>query len=130
MMRGEDFFRQRINAYAMGILSMLKEALSGGLTREKRAPIEAKCPKCKEKLTTDMVRCPGCGTHVSSMFRIECPNCKEKNDVSAAACAKCGMSFVPKKEEEYRPPSYICPLCGYKANYYMLQCPSCGVKFI
>ena len=114
----------------MGLLSMLKEAFSEGLFKEKRPHIEAKCPKCGTKLATDMVRCPGCGMHVSSMFKLECPNCKEKNEVSATSCKKCGTEFVSKKEAEYRPPSYICPLCRYRANYYMLQCPSCGVKFV
>lgn len=114
----------------MGIFSMLKDALTSGAFKEKKVSIEAKCPKCKTKITTDMERCPGCGTHVSSMFKLECPECGEKNDVSSTVCKKCGMEFTHKEEEGERKVSYRCPRCGYNANYYMLSCPACGVKFV
>ncbi len=113
----------------MGLLSLLHDAFKG-VFKAKRPKIDATCPKCKAKISTDMERCPGCGTHVSSMFRIECPNCHEANELNAAACKKCGKAFVPPEEEAApRQPIYVCPLCGYRANYYMLSCPACGVKF-
>lgn len=113
----------------MGLISAIKETLFAGMFREKKVNIKAKCPKCKADVNTTMERCPSCGTHISSMFRIECPQCHTANEVNATACAKCGMEFVQKEGEERREQVYTCPLCGYRANYYMLSCPSCGVKF-
>ena len=78
-----------------------------------------------------MERCPSCGTHIDSMFRIQCPKCNEANDLNAEKCKKCGTSLVAQQapggtgKTQYR-----CPLCGYVADYYMASCPSCGVKFI
>jgi DNA-directed RNA polymerase subunit RPC12/RpoP len=63
------------------------------------------------------------------MFRIECPKCKAANDLKAEKCVKCGYQLVAAQEPQ-RQPQYRCPICGYVADYYMLSCPSCGVKFI
>ena len=90
---------------------------------------QLKCPKCKAELTLGMERCPSCGTHVESMFRIECPKCKTANELKAERCTKCGYELVPKRVPAGRE-QYRCPLCGYVANYDMLSCPSCGVKFV
>jgi lipopolysaccharide biosynthesis regulator YciM len=34
---------------------------------------------------------------------------------------------APPSEQKQQ---YRCPLCGYVADYYMLSCPACGVKFV
>jgi DNA-directed RNA polymerase subunit RPC12/RpoP len=106
----------------------LGDLLSGVLKPKPQAGRKAECPKCKEKVTLDMERCPKCGTHISSMFRLECPQCKAQNELNAEKCAKCGYEFVQQpaaRREQYR-----CPLCGYVADYYMMSCPSCGARFV
>jgi len=108
------------------IFSGMVKNLTGGKPHENR---KAKCPKCKADLTLGMERCPSCGTHVESMFRIECPKCKTANDLKAERCTKCGYELVQQKVPSGRQ-QYRCPICGYLADYYMLSCPSCGVKFI
>lgn len=109
----------------MGIVDLLKSAL----TPKPYADRKAKCPKCKAELKLGAERCPSCGTHVESMFRIECPKCKESNQLRSEKCSKCGYSFVaqaaPTGGVQYR-----CPICGYLADYFMLSCPACGVKFV
>jgi len=109
----------------MGMLDLI----SGALKPKPHADRKAKCPKCKADVVLGMERCPSCGTHIDSMFRIECPKCKTANDLSAQKCTKCGYELAeqaaPPGKEQYR-----CPMCGYVADYYMMSCPSCGVKFI
>jgi predicted RNA-binding Zn-ribbon protein involved in translation (DUF1610 family) len=109
----------------MGILDLL-----GNIIKPKaHSNIESKCPKCGTPVNMGMERCPSCGVHIESMFRIECPKCKAANDLKAEKCTKCGYALIA-------PPStggktqYRCPLCGYSADYYMLSCPACGVKFV
>lgn len=112
----------------MGLLDLFRTAVklpAGG------KPIDAACPKCKAKVNTAMERCPGCGTRIASMFRIECPKCKTANDLDAAECVKCKESLRPSASGEAPSKSYYnCPLCGYRADYYMMSCPACGVKFV
>lgn len=111
----------------MGLLDLVSKALKPKPHAERKA----KCPKCGTEVKLGMERCPSCGTHIESMFRIECPKCKAPNELSAEKCSKCGYGLVGKQV----PPSggktqYRCPLCGYVADYYMMSCPSCGVRFI
>lgn len=110
----------------------MMELLSGLFKKKPHADTKAKCPKCKGDVVLGMERCPACGTHIDSMFRIKCPACDEANDLNAEKCKKCGTGLVGQQV----PPGgagkaqYRCPLCGYVADYYMTSCPSCGVKFI
>ena len=111
----------------MGIMELISDALKP----KPHANRKAKCPKCKSDITLGMERCPKCGTHIESLFRIECPKCKTANELNAIKCTKCGYDLSDKKQAPA--PSqvqYRCPICGYVANYYMLSCPSCGIKFI
>ena len=105
------------------------DLVSNALKPKPHADRKAKCPKCKADVVLGMERCPSCGTHIDSMFRIECPKCKTANDLKAEKCSKCAYplseSAQPPGKEQYR-----CPMCGYVADYYMLSCPACGVKFI
>ncbi len=109
----------------MGFLDLVSNALRP----KPHADRKAKCPKCNADVVLGMERCPSCGTHIDSMFRIECPKCKTANDLKAEKCSKCGYALAeqraPGGKEQYR-----CPMCGYVADYYMMSCPSCGVKFI
>ena len=110
----------------MGLLDLISTALKPKPSHMRQ---KAKCPKCKADVTLDMERCQKCGTHIESMFRIECPKCKEQNEINAQKCKKCGYSFTATSSESSRS-QYRCPICGYVADYYMLSCPSCGIKFI
>jgi len=110
----------------MGLLELISDAFK----RKPHAERKAKCPKCGAEITLGMERCPNCGTHISSMFRIECPKCKTANDVDAKFCSKCGYDLSDKKAPLPSEISYRCPICGYTANYYMLSCPSCGTRFV
>ncbi len=113
----------------MGIGELINEKLKGmGRRRLPGGGKEEKCPKCKATVTLDMERCPKCGTRISSMFRIECPKCKTANELDAKRCSKCGYEF--EAEPQKNKTVYKCPLCGYEADYWMTQCPSCGVKFV
>jgi DNA-directed RNA polymerase subunit RPC12/RpoP len=108
----------------MGLLDLI----SGALKPKPHSDRKAKCPKCSADITLGMERCPKCGTHVSSMFRIECPKCKTANELDATKCSKCGYGLVESPSQQSKP-SYRCPRCGYVADYYMLSCPACGVRF-
>jgi len=113
----------------MGLKDIVANALKGLAGVKPYENRKAKCPKCGADLTLGMERCPKCGTHVESMFRIECPKCKTANELKAEKCVKCGYELVQQRVPSGRQ-QYRCPICGYLADYYMLSCPSCGVKFI
>jgi len=86
------------------------------------------CPECKTKINLGMERCPKCGTHIDSMFRLKCPNCKNENPLRAKQCEKCKKPLTPPGASSGKS-IYTCPRCGYRADYFMTECPSCGVKF-
>ena len=109
----------------MGLLELVKNAVKFKPYAERKA----KCPKCKAEIKLGMERCPSCGTHVESMFRLECPKCKESSPLRSEKCSNCGYSFVEQKVPSGKV-SYRCPICGYVADYFMLSCPACGVKFV
>ncbi len=97
------------------------------LLGQKKKGVPLVCQNCKTKLDSKMERCPKCGVHVSSMFRLKCPKCKEQNEPNAKKCKNCGYEFEAPPPAKTR---YTCPMCGYVADYYMLSCPACGVRFI
>ena len=93
------------------------------------------CPDCHTRINLSMERCPKCGTHVDSMFRLKCPHCKNENPLRAKQCEKCKKPLTPPGASggsgggASGKQIYTCPRCGYRADYFMTQCPSCGVKF-
>lgn len=109
----------------MGFFDFLDSFFGEGGGRTK---IRAKCPKCSHELDTSMQRCPGCGTHVDLMFRLKCPNCNAPNPLDAKECTKCKEN-LQKKDEKPQGVRYICPICGYRADFYMLKCPACSTRF-
>ena len=113
----------------MGLLDMLKEVVKSRIRTPVGRGQKLKCPSCKEDITSDMERCPKCGTHLSSMFHKKCPECKEYNELNAKKCKKCSHDFEVA-EARGRSQTYRCPRCGYVADYFMLSCPSCGVRFV
>jgi rubrerythrin len=76
-----------------------------------------------------MERCPKCGTHIKSMFRRKCPNCGSLNELDAPACVKCKYSFEAELERAKRT-YYVCPICGYRSEAFLTQCPACNTKFM
>ena len=110
----------------MGLLDLLSKAIKPKAHRD----LKAKCPKCAAEVNMGMERCPKCGTHIESMFRIECPKCKAANDLNAEKCEKCGFQLIATPSQQSGRTQYRCPICGYKADYYMLSCPACGTRFV
>ena len=109
----------------MGLLDLISDAIKP----QPHSDLKGKCPKCKTDVNMGMERCPKCGVHIESMFRIECPKCKAANELKASRCVKCGYELAAPPPQQSKP-QYRCPICGYAADYYMLSCPSCGAKFI
>jgi hypothetical protein len=106
----------------MGIFDLVKNIGGGGGGRWE------KCPNCDTDVSLDMERCPKCGVHIKSMFKKKCPKCKTLCEVDAKKCEKCKYNF----EEELaraKKTVYVCPICGFQADYYMLRCPSCNARF-
>ncbi|MFA5106651.1 MAG: zinc ribbon domain-containing protein [Candidatus Micrarchaeia archaeon] len=113
----------------MGLLDLLKGVVgSGGSKSGVGSGVTLECQNCKAKIDSGMERCPNCGVHLSSMFRIKCPKCGTTNQWNAEKCEKCGTSF--RSAQSSGKSSYKCPRCGYVADYFMMSCPSCGVKFV
>lgn len=100
-----------------------------GRKKEGNVRIEAKCPKCGAKMYTDMPRCPKCGTHTELLFRIKCPKCGEANKLDEKECHKCREPLY-EDEKASSKQEYICPICGYRANFYMTKCPACNTRFV
>lgn len=105
----------------MGILDLLTGRAKGRSALSGRS---AMCPLCKTKVTLDMEACPKCKRPIASLFTLVCPECKGNVSLNATECPKChfSLSAPPKRK-------YLCPRCHYSADYWMLQCPACGVKF-
>lgn len=108
----------------MGLLGLLF-----GKKKEKEKGRNLKCPDCGADVTLEMERCQKCGVHVKSMFRKRCPKCDETNEIDAERCAKCKYDFAVEIALAKKT-VYLCPRCGYKADYYMLRCPACNTKFV
>ena len=115
----------------MGLLELMKKVIAGDDSQNSDGPkMTAKCPKCDNTVNLSMKRCPSCGTHIELMFRIKCPKCKALNPIKNKYCSKCKEKLYDYEQEEpIRRPQYRCPICGYKADYYMLSCPACGTRF-
>lgn len=113
----------------MGIMDMLRTA-SGGKGNGKKGDVQ-KCPHCGETVLITMERCPKCGTHIKSMFKRKCPNkkCETLNELDAKRCVKCGFDFDAELKRAERT-VYRCPICGYKMEALLTQCPACNTRFM
>ena len=112
----------------MGLLNLLKGAVKGAGSAVKKGPAQ-KCPNCGEGVTLDMERCPKCGVRIKSMFRRKCPKCQTLNELDNKVCSKCNYSFEAELERAKKT-FYICPICGYKSEAYLTQCPACNTRFV
>jgi anaerobic ribonucleoside-triphosphate reductase len=88
-----------------------------------------KCPNCGEKVNLSMERCPKCGVRVKSMFRRKCPKCQTLVELDAKKCTKCRFSFEAELERANKT-FYVCPICGFKMEAMMTQCPACNTRFM
>ncbi|MCX8163179.1 MAG: zinc ribbon domain-containing protein [Candidatus Micrarchaeota archaeon] len=109
----------------MGILDFLSSLFS---KKSSYQNIILKCPNCKKEFDISLERCPHCGVHTELLFRIKCPFCGEPNNLKNQKCSKCKKPLT--KEQGDFSSVYICPICNYRANFFMTSCPSCGTKFI
>jgi len=110
----------------MGLLDFLKSIFS-----PKKENIKVVCPNCKKEFFLPADRCPHCGVHTDLLFGIRCPKCKTINSLNAKKCKNCNadleeVAYSYQKEKQI----YICPICGYRADYYMTSCPVCKTKFV
>ncbi|MFH1307041.1 MAG: zinc ribbon domain-containing protein [Candidatus Micrarchaeota archaeon] len=112
----------------MGLADLIGGIFGG--RKEGRPKIKAKCPKCKADVDTSMERCPSCGTHIDLMFRIKCPECGAANKLDEKECHDCKAKLYDEKEPVRKKTRYVCPICGYRADYYMLKCPACETRFV
>lgn len=109
----------------MGIVDVLKGIFSG----RKESGKKYKCPNCGADVTLDVERCTKCGVRIKSMFRRKCPKCGTLNELDTIKCVKCGYGFEAEGLE-MKKTHYLCPICGYKADYFMTHCPACGTRFV
>ncbi|MFH1222325.1 MAG: zinc ribbon domain-containing protein [Candidatus Micrarchaeota archaeon] len=110
----------------MGIGDVIGGMLSG---KKSTSGKKMKCPNCGADVTLDMERCQKCGVRIKSMFRRKCPKCETLNEIDADNCVKCGYNFEAERAELKRT-YYVCPICGFKSEAFLTQCPACNTKFV
>ncbi|MEK6982459.1 MAG: hypothetical protein AABX38_06000 [Candidatus Micrarchaeota archaeon] len=110
----------------MGILDIFKTMLKGNSNSNKGQ--KQKCPNCGEILFLNQERCEKCGIRVKSMFRMSCPKCKNLNELDAKKCTKCKYDFEAEFARAART-FFVCPICGYKSEAYLTECPACSTRF-
>jgi len=113
----------------MGIGEVLGNMLKGGGTTSSHKGQVQECPSCGEKVNLSMERCPKCGVRIKSMFRRRCPKCGALNELDIKKCAKCGYDFEAELERAKKT-YYVCPICGFKMESMMTQCPACNTRFM
>jgi anaerobic ribonucleoside-triphosphate reductase len=113
----------------MGLGDLLGGLLKGPPASSNRKGQVQACPSCGERVNLSMERCPKCGVRVKSMFRRKCPKCQELIELDAKKCGKCGYSFEAELERANKT-FYVCPICGYKMEALLSQCPACNTRFM
>ena len=69
------------------------------------------CPKCKNEIPENSLKCSVCGTRVGRL----CPNCKTHNVLTAHKCKNCGQELLK-----------TCPNCGAANTTKSTECRRCG----
>ncbi len=113
----------------MGLGDILKGVVKGKPPSSDRKGQVQKCLNCGETINLSMERCPKCGVRIKSMFRRKCPKCGNLVELDAKKCTKCGFSFEAELERANKT-FYICPICGYKMETMLTQCPACNTRFM
>lgn len=73
-----------------------------------------KCPKCKNEVTEDTLRCPFCNSRIG----ITCKNCGTVNFIFNKVCKDCGSDLLT-----------VCPNCKSVNFADAKLCRKCGYKF-
>ena len=73
------------------------------------------CPKCKNSIPNNVLRCPHCSLKV----RIVCPECKTVSLMGKKFCSECGFSFFK-----------ACPNCGAMNISTAKACRKCKENFL
>ncbi len=73
------------------------------------------CPKCKNEISANLLKCEKCGTRVASV----CKTCGAINPIRATECAKCHAILLK-----------ICTECGSANLPDAEYCRKCGVEFV
>jgi anaerobic ribonucleoside-triphosphate reductase len=105
------------------VKNMMNPSRSGGKGQNQ------KCPNCSEAINLSMERCPKCGVRIKSMFRRKCPRCGTLNELDIKMCTKCRFEFEAELERAKKT-FYVCPICGYKMDALLTQCPACNARFM
>ncbi len=113
----------------MGLGDVIKGFVKGPPPSSSRKGQVQKCPNCGEAVNLSMERCPKCGVRVKSMFRRKCPKCQTLNELDIKKCTKCGYNFEAELERANKT-YYVCPICGYKMEAMLTQCPACNTRFM
>lgn len=113
----------------MGLGEVLGNIFRGGGAASSRKGQAQSCPNCGERVNLSMERCPKCGVRIKSMFRRKCPKCGALNELDVKACTQCGYDFEAELERAKKT-YYVCPICGYKMEAMLTQCPACNTRFM
>ena len=72
------------------------------------------CPKCKNDIEKDALKCAHCGTKVASI----CKECGSINPITSIECSECGNTLIK-----------ICENCGAANMPDSISCRKCGEVF-
>lgn len=111
----------------MGLGDLIGNAIKGNPSRDKGQ--NRPCPNCGESINLSMERCPKCGVRIKSMFRRTCPRCNTYNELDAKKCKNCFYDFEAELERANKT-FYVCPICGFKMETLLTQCPACNTRFM
>ena len=113
----------------MGLGDLFKNALKGAPPTSGGKGQSQKCPSCNETINLSMERCPKCGVRIKSMFRRKCPKCQTLNELDIKVCTNCRFNFEAELERAKKT-FYVCPICGYRMDALLTQCPACSTRFM
>ena len=74
-----------------------------------------RCPKCKEEVDINSLKCNKCGTRIAS----QCKKCGAINPITAKECSNCGEILLK-----------ICPECNSANLPEAKLCRKCGKEFV
>jgi anaerobic ribonucleoside-triphosphate reductase len=113
----------------MGFGDLLKGVMKGDKSSSGGKNQKQNCPNCNETINLSMERCPKCGVRIKSMFRRRCPKCQTMNELDIRICTNCRFDFEAELERAKKT-FYVCPICGYKMEALLTQCPACSTRFM
>ena len=73
------------------------------------------CPKCKQTIENNSLKCPLCGTRVG----LVCKKCGTYNTITSTECSNCKKTLIK-----------ICSECGAANRPDVRNCRKCGIQFV